>query len=291
MNILIKLQQIDRRAIYGLLILVLALPLVFPPAGHPKLVTPEVHKAFEVIDSIPKDKMVILSCAWGPSTEAENGPQTAAMMRHMFQKGIRFGIVSWDPANSQITYSMGKQLESELHKTYGVDWVHFGFKILNEAALRGIGTNLPVTMKNDRLGKTLLDSKGMPTMAVMRGIKDYRNIGAVVEITASATLEWTMTYTTQPNRLKLLYCPTAVMSVEAYSFLDSGQVKGMLNSAVGAAQYETLIGQSDITTQASTTTWALSTAHIFIIVLILLGNLGYLASKRAARQGGNSANE
>ena len=55
------------------------------------------------------------SC-WGPSTESENGPQTAALMRHMFMKGIRFGIVSWDQAGSQMTYDIGKGLEKELHK-------------------------------------------------------------------------------------------------------------------------------------------------------------------------------
>ena len=126
----------------------------------------------------------------------------------------------------------------------------------------------------------------------MKGIKDFHNIGAVVEITASGTLEGTMTYMTQPNGLKLLYCPTAVMSVEAYKYLDSGQLKGMLNSAVGAAQYETLIGMSNVTTKASVTTWTLSTAHIFIIVLILLGNLGYFASRKAARrQGGEASND
>ena len=284
MNILIRLQQIDRRVIYVLVIVVLALPLIFHPAGHPTLVTPEVHHAFEVIDGVPKDKMVILSCAWGPSTEAENGPQTAALMRHMFMKGIRFGLVSWDQAGSQLTYSIGSQLQEELHKKYGVDWVHFGYKLLNEAALRGIGTDLPTTMKNDKLGKPVSE------LPVMKGIKDFHNIGAVVEISASGTLEGTMTYTTQPNGLSLLYCPTAVMSVEAYKYLDSGQVKGMINSAVGAAQYETLIGMSNVTTQASITTWALSTAHIFIIVLILLGNLGYFASRKAARRQGGEAN-
>lgn len=286
MNILSKLQQIDRRVIYALVIVVLALPLIFHPAGHPTLVTPEVHRAFEVIDRVPKDKMVILSSAWGPGTESENGPQTAVLMRHMFMKGIRFGIVSWDQAGSQVTYKIGRSLEKELHKQYGVDWVHFGYKLLNEAALRGIGTNLPKTMENDKLGTPV--SK----LPVMNGIKDFHNIGAVVEITASGTLEGTMIYMTQPNGLNLLYCPTAVMSVEAYKYLDSGQVKGMLNSAIGAAQYETLIGMSDVTTQASITTWALSTAHIFIIVLIGLGNLGYIASKRAARrQGGEPSND
>jgi len=287
MDLLIKLQKIDRRIIYALVVVVLMLPLIFHPAGHPTLVTPEVHDAFDVIDQVPKDKMVILSSAWGPSTEYENGPQTAALMHHMLLKGIRFGIVSWDPQGAQLTYNIGNNLQTELHKQYGVDWVHFGYKVLIEAALRGIGTNLPKTMETDMNGTRLTDLSKLP---VMKGIRDSRDIGAVVEISASGTLEGTMTYMTQPNNLPLLYCPTAVMSVEAYRYLDSRQLKGMLNSAVGAAQYETLIGLSSFTTPASVTTWALSTAHIFIIVLILLGNLGYFASKKAARRQGGEAN-
>jgi len=38
-------------------------------------------------------------------------------------------------------------------------------------------------------------------------------------------------------------------------------------------------------TIAARTSWALSSAHVLIIVLIILGNVGYLLSRRYAREG------
>jgi hypothetical protein len=112
-------------------------------------------------------------------------------------------------------------------------------------------------------------------------VRNYSQIGAVVDITSTGMLGYWIPYLTTPKHISLVYCPTAVMSAAAYPYLDSGQVKGMLNGAMGAVQYETLIGRGNVATDASATSWALSTAHIYIILLIALGNLGYLAARRA----------
>ncbi len=130
MNILYRLQNLDRRILYLLLVAVIALPLIIRPKAHPSVIFKEVENAFKVLDNVPQDKLVIISEVWGPGTEGENGPQTEVIMRHLFQKGIRFAVASWDQAGNEMTYQIGTRLEKEYNKKYGVDWVHLGYRLL-----------------------------------------------------------------------------------------------------------------------------------------------------------------
>lgn len=288
MNLFDKLQNIDRRILYLLIAAVITVPLLMRPGQHPskEMVFKEVRNAYKTIDSVPKDKIVLISAYWGPGTIAENAPQMEVLMRHMFKKGIKFAVASWDQAGNELTYQIGEKLAKELGKKYGKDWVHLGYRVLYppQVVIRGMALNFPKVMEYDRFQTPL--SK-IPAVA---GVKDYKDIGAVVEITPSGTVELWIAYFTGPYNVPLVFCPTAVMAAEAYPFLDSGQIKGMLNGVIGAVQYETLLGMVNEKTDAAATSWALSAALVFIILLIIVGNLAYVMNKRAGsrRQGGSS---
>ena len=81
----------------------------------------------------------------------------------------------------------------------------------------------------------------------------------------------------------LIYGCTAVMAVEAYPYLRSGQVQGMLNGLTGAGQYESLLNKPGFGSRMSA---SLSWAHFLILALIVLGNVAMVAArKRAAVRG------
>ena len=67
------------------------------------------------------------------------------------------------------------------------------------------------------------------------------------------------------------------MAPEGYQFLDSGQIKGMLTGIKGAIEYENLIKKPGKATRQAL---ALTITHVLIVVLIVLGNIGYIAEKR-----------
>ena len=67
------------------------------------------------------------------------------------------------------------------------------------------------------------------------------------------------------------------MAPEGYNPLDAGQIKGMLTGMKGAAEYEPLLDAKDFATRAA---GSLSTSHLLIIVLIIIGNIGYISSRR-----------
>lgn len=286
MNLFVKLQAIDRRILYLLIALVVTVPLIIRPARHPKVIFPEVRNAFAIIDKVPKGKIVLISTIWGPGTEPENKPQTQAIMRHCFQNGIPFAVVSWDPAGTKMTFDDGNKIAAEVTKEgkygpkkYGVDWVHFGYKNTNAMLplIRGLADNIPNAMDNKDINNTPLSQ-----LPALKGIKRASdNIGAAVEITPSATIETWISFFHTPTHVPLIYCPTAVMAAEGYPYLDAGSLAGMLNGVIGAAQYEALIGQANVKTDASATTWALSATLVYILILIILGNVGLYASKRS----------
>jgi len=278
MNLLNRLQNIDRRIIYLLTATVIAVPLLIRPSRHPSVIFQEVSNAYQTINSVPKDKIVFVSIVYSAGTEAENGPQTEAIMRNMFMKHIPFGVLSWDPVGEKLSYDVGAKLQKEFGATYGKDWVHFGYRPGPiYAVISGMAENFPKVIEHDRFGAKL--SK----IEMLKNVKNHKQIGAVVEITPSGTVPVWIAYFTTPYHIPLVFCPTAVMAAEAYPFIDSGQIAGMLNGVIGAAQYETLIGQKDERTYAAAASWALSAAHIYILLLIVVGNIAYVVTKRAAR--------
>ena len=234
------------------------------------------------MQNVPAGKIVILSSVWGPGTRAENEPQFQALTRHLFMAGKKFAVISWDPIGSELTYDDVNVIAKQFGKTYGKDWVHLGYNpgpIFS--VVSGMGKDFKGTFKRDKNGTDL------GKISCLKGVKDHNQIGAVAEITPSSTaLSW-VAYFNMPYNVPLVFCPTAVMAAEAYPFLDAGQFSGMLNGVIGAAQYETLVGEGHERTYAAAASWALSAAHIFIILLVVIGNLGYLLGKRAQRtQGG-----
>ncbi len=277
MDFLAKLQNIDRRILYVLIAVVIAVPLLMHPPRDGNVIFREVRNAHATIESVPEDKIVLMSTIWGAGTVAENAPQTEVLMRHMFEKGVKFVVLSWDPTGNELTYQIGDRLQKELGKEYGVDWAHLGFRVPQLLqVIKGLSEDFHKQLGQDRFDTPLSE------IPITRNVKNYKQIGAVTEITPTSSLEIWIAYFTMPKRVPLVYCPTAVMAAEAYPYLDSGQVSGMLNGVIGAAQYETLIAQENQRTYAAAATWALSAAHVFIILLIIVGNLGYIAAKRRA---------
>ena len=126
---------------------------------------------------------------------------------------------------------------------------------------------------------TDIHGRSLKSFEVTKNVQGAKDFGAVVEITPSATIESWIAYMTGIYKIPLVYCPTAVMAAEAYPYLDSGQISGMLNGVIGAAQYEVLLGMGDVATDAIAYSWALSFAFIFIIILIVLGNLSYIMTR------------
>ena len=74
---------------------------------------------------------------------------------------------------------------------------------------------------------------------------------------------------------------TAVMAPDAYPYLQSKQIEGLVGGLKGAAEYETLIGYPGLGTRGMP---AQEWAHVLVIFFIIIGNLGYYFGRRRRRR-------
>lgn len=278
-------QNIDRRILYLLLALVLSAPFLLRVPVPNAVVSPQAHSFYNTIEEIASDpvrskKLIILCPNYAAGTIAENQTQTEAVMRHLMKRHLKFAIFCFsDPQGRELTGNAARSMEKKYGYEYGRDYVNWGYRpgdavvLLLKSAVRDI----PGTFKTD-VNHTPLDQ-----MPVMAGIKTVDDIGAIIEIASSSTLGYWLTYYQRTGKepIPTLYCPTAVMAPEAYPFLKSGQLQGMLVGLKGAIEYEGLIGEPGFATSASA---SLLYAHFLIIALIVLGNLGMFAQKRLQQE-------
>lgn len=265
---------------YALLAVVIAAPLIWN-IKQPVVVTWPVRGAYETIENMPDDKLAIIDILWDSGTVAESRPQTEALIRHLMLRNKKFAIVAFMPQGNKLAYDSAKRIGSELGKEYGVDWIHWGYRPAGAMIqfMMGMGLDIPGTVKSD------IEGKPVTSYPIMNGVKSIKHgdVGLIAEVTPSGTLDYWIAYVYGPYRTPLIYCPTAVMAPEGYNPLDAGQIRGMLTGMKGAAEYESLLGRRDFATRA---TGALSTSHLLIIVLIIIGNIGYISSRRRRRSEG-----
>ncbi len=270
------LQRIPRHFIYLLMLAVVVWQLLFP-IRLPIAPSAETIGLYDAIRAVPDDKLIIISTDWDASTQAETGPQTQAIINACFQLHKRFVIMNMQPPMgvklaNDIVAGAAKQYQAR----YGVDWANWGYKY-------GYG-NVLMAMAKDIPKAIGADIRGTPVtrLPLMKGVRDIKDIGLVIEVTGlSAMTETWIGLIQGPYGVPFAAAYTAVMAPGYYAFLDSGQIKGMLVGAKGAAEMEALVRRPGTATRImNVQSWA----HMLIILLIVVGNLGYLLARRGASQ-------
>jgi hypothetical protein len=283
--LLVRGQRIDRRYLYLLLAVIVGAPFVFDIPVPPAVVLPQTRAFYDTIeqmanDPTAKNKLVILSTNYGAGTLAENNTQAEAVMRHLMKRHLKFAIFAFnDPQGRELGQRVADSIQDKYSYVYGRDYVNIGYRPADVIVplLKAAVRDVPGAFGNDIRGTPLAQ------VPVMQGVKTANDIGLIIEITPSATVgAWIQFYQrTGDKPIPTLFCPTAVMAPEAFPYLKSGQLQGMLTGLGGAIEYEVLTGEKGFGTRASA---SLSYAHLLIIVLIILGNAGMFAERYLRRE-------
>lgn len=270
-----RMQQIPRYYIYLLLAGVVVWQLLWP-IRLPIVPSSASQGLYDAIRAAPDDKLIVISTDWDASTQAETGPQTEAVINACFQLKKRFVIMNMQPPMGvKLSNDIAAELAKLYGARYGIEWANWGYKYGYGNVLMAMAKDIPKAIGDDYYGKPVT------TLPLMKGVKDIKSVGLVIEITGlSAMTETWIGLIQGPYQIPFAAAYTAVMAPIYYPYLDSGQMKGLLVGAKGAAEMEALVNRPGSATKImNVQSWA----HVLIIALIVIGNIGYLLARSQTR--------
>lgn len=268
MNWIDKMQSIDRRIIYILLLVVCIVPLV-KPIGIPLQISPMTRDVYNIIEELdPAQDIVLLSFDYGPGAGLDAHVVPVAVVEHLAQRGIKWVSVSFTPEGPMMADILIKDLESRGFK-YGQDFANLGYLAGEENAIRLFALDC-LTISSDVRGNKTSD------LPVMQGIKTVKDFSFVHQFTSDDPAKW-IRQVVDPMGIRFAVGIVTVSVPSAMPYYNSGQLKGLLGGLRAAAEYETLIEKPGRPVAMMD---AQSMAHLLIIGFIALGNVGYFLSKK-----------
>ena len=270
-----KIMQIDRRWIYLTIGIFVFLPLLHK-IGLPIFVTKEVKAVYDRVDALPPGTVVMVPCEYDPATMAELRPLAHAIFRHCFAKNLKVLTTSLQIEGVTLVKDDLTLIAAEYGKKYGEDYVYLGYKPYPAIVILNMGENFRKPFPRDYYGNEL------DSLPMMKGVVNYSSCALIININATSGADYWINYANGRYKAPLALGVTAVMATDYYTFLASGQIFGLIGGLKGAAEYEKLIGHNGQATRAMDVQ---SIAHSVIVLLILLGNIAYFASRKK-KQGG-----
>ena len=302
-----KIQALDRRYVYLIVALAIIIPLLIPFNSR-TYVTEPTENVYKKIDSFAgkPDKAVLLCVMHDASTMAELFPMEVSILRHCFSRNIKVFTICFTPSAAPLVdYAINSAKEEYPNIKSGINYCNFGYKPygIQLTIVLGMGEDIAEAVKTDAEGRKIAN------LPIMKGIKNYDDMNLVVDFSASGSVFTWITYARAKFGVNVAAGITAVMAADNYPYLQTGQLIGMLSGLKGAAEYEKLVDvfatkDRVFSKEVIKNAWvkitdknipykfkmarigmnAQSVAHIMIIVFILVGNIGYFATRKKENQ-------
>lgn len=283
MNIFDRMMSLDRRWVFLSLAIVCVVTYLWD-FSVPITVSNEVKSIYDRFDSLQEGDLIYMSVDYDPNALAELHPTTYALAEMCFRKKIKviFGTLSnlgqgmVDQAIKDITDSVshdatyngvffkGREIVN------GIDYVFLGYKPYPAMVIQAMGLDFRVPFPTDFYG-TPLDS-----IPIMKRVKNFDQCKLVINLAAGNVAEMWITYGHGNYGVPLALAVTGVMGADMYPYLGSGQIFGLAAGLLGSAQIEKLC---DNPGRAIDGMRIQLFAHILIIFFIVLGNVGFLATR------------
>lgn len=279
---------IDRRFVYLLVFLSLAVPLY-----HGYRVTParlesaeKLYAAVEAIERKPGN-VAVVAMDFGPNLIAENGAQTEVVLEHLFRRRIPVVLFSLynqaEPFLTSIPEDIAARLAAEIpgeRWTYGVDWVNIGYQPGGYIFVQSLpkAESFMTALGKDVRGNTVAN------LPIARGVGGFESVALLGQFTGLLGMFdlYIQFFQKKEYRPVFTHGCTSITIPEAFIYLDSGQLTGLLEGIAGAAWYSELLQrahpQRKIDSSGAINT-GLGVAHLIIILFIVLGNLGGLIGR------------
>jgi len=270
-----KLHDLDRRWIFLLILLGVAIPL-FIPIGFHMEVSKNVQTVYDLVNSTPEGSRILISLDCDPSTKAELQPAVDAMIQHAVEKNLKIVCMALWPMGAALTEESFQTNKDVL--VYGENFINLGYKAGGLVTIQAIAKNFREIFPKDNNG-TNVDE-----YTILDGIEKLTDFAFVASISSGVPgmKEWIMV-AGDSYGLPVTGATTAVSAPGFMPYInEKQQLTGLIGGLKAAAEYEMLIGQPAVATSGMD---AQSISHIIIIIFIIIGNVSYHLSRK--KQGGS----
>ncbi len=269
-----KLMKVDRRIIFILIFIGVAIPMFFVLDFFIEI-TDDVLKVYNLVEETPAGTLVLISFDYGPSTKPELQPMADAVIEHALGKNLKLICIALWPMGVQMCAEVFEKM-TELFPDikYGEDYVTMGYKAGGIVTMRHMAKDFRGTFPTDE-GGTPIDE-----LPILNDINNLEKFGFVFGLSAGdpGIKQWVMVAHDDYGR-PVAGGTTAVSAPSILPYInEQKQLIGLLGGLKGAAEYEKLIDRPAFATKGMD---AQSIAHLIIILFIIVGNVGYFVTKKS----------
>jgi len=277
----VRWAELDRRWIFAALFVFVLAPLL-SPIRLPLAIGTPAQRFYDNIEALPPGSTVLMPFDYDPAFTAEVHPMAVAALRRLLERNVHVIAVTMQPAGPPMADLAWRTGGPALHKTYGVDFVNLGYKSGNEAFVLALGNSIRNVFPADAHGAPI------GSLPMLKDIDRLGQLGMIVEIASTSAGNIWVEQAQGRFHVPMVAGVAGVMAPEFFPYLQAGQIRGMLGGMAGAAEYETLVHRAGTATKGMD---AQSLAHLFLIALIVFGNVLWVAGQRAMRRprGGGAA--
>lgn len=277
MNIWMRLQRIDRRIIYSLLLAVMVAGFFIKGVGQ--MVSKNTEDVYRCVEQLAGDngkpgayeKIALLVFDGGGATVGENVPQMEGVVRHLMKRNVKVAFMAFDPQGKEISRDLGERIAAEFGKKYGEDWVHLGYFIATQVVYQTLVKDFYKVVKQDNQGTPIRD------ISMMKKMRNIHDVGFIFHVAGSAMIGYWLSFVKNEINAPITGGCTGVLNADYANVYNTGQLSGYLGGMAGAAEYEGLLGLMGRATRAMQVQ---NYGHLLIMLFIVIGNIGYFVTRR-----------
>lgn len=264
------MNDLDRRIIFLILFVVVALPLLLN-IGADIPPTPPVQRAYDTVDSLEAGDYLMVSIDFDATSAPELMPMLRSVLRHAFSKDVKVVMLGHIAIGLPLGHMALVETAEEFGAEYGIDYVDLGYRPGYIAVMIAMGREIEDIFNSDYQGTPLRD------LPMMVNVHSYEDVDLLFGFEHGAVIDYWVRYVQARFGQRMAFGTTAVMAPDAYPYLQADQIDGLVGGLKGAAEYEGLIGVPGMATLGMP---AQEWAHLLVIGFIVLGNLGHYFAKR-----------
>ena len=269
-----RLLQIDRRVIFALMALAVAIPLITGITFDPGQ-TPPTKAIYDYIQDMKPGSVLVIVFDYGPASMPELDPMAAALIRHGLTRGLRVVGLTLDIQGAVLGDDVLNRVGRGMGKESGVDYVNLGYQPGYTAVILGMGEDIGKVFQTDFAGRPYGE------LRITKGLRTFKDIGLIIDLASSNTPTTWIAQAHERYDVTVATGVTAVMATDYYPYLQTNQLIGLLNGMKGAAEYEKLVNHPGLGMRGMV---AQSISQFLIIALVIFGNIVYFISRRRQRR-------